>query len=126
MVRAERPSSFEEFAKSGKSKDRKPSRGRGSSKSYGRSSSRGPSRGGRPSSGRRDRGDFRKKDFQKTKVTCSSCNEECEVPFKPDLSKPVYCDACFAKKGGSGKISKEDIDSIHEKLDKIMKSLKIK
>ena len=109
MVRAERPSSFEEFAKSGKSTDKRSSRSRGPSKGYGRSSSRGSSRGGRPSSGRRDGRDFKKKDFQRTKVTCSSCSKECEVPFKPDFSKPVYCDDCFVKKGGSGKISKEDL-----------------
>ena len=32
------------------------------------------------------------------KATCSECNQECEVPFKPTEGKPVYCRDCFAKK----------------------------
>ena len=32
------------------------------------------------------------------KVTCADCNEETEVPFKPDGSRPVYCRACFDKR----------------------------
>ena len=32
------------------------------------------------------------------KATCSECNQECEVPFKPDPSRPVYCRECWAKK----------------------------
>ena len=68
------------------------------------------------------------RDITMTKATCSSCGEECELPFKPVSSKPVYCSACFAKKGksGSDKISNQDIDLINEKLNKIMEALKIK
>jgi CxxC-x17-CxxC domain-containing protein len=68
-----------------------------------------------------------KPDFQKTKVICSSCGEECEVPFRPSSNKPVYCDACFSRKdkGGSGRNSGKDLDIINEKLDRIMKALKI-
>lgn len=68
-----------------------------------------------------------RRDFQMTKVTCSSCGEECEVPFKPTSNKPVYCDNCFSKrdKGGSDRGSNRDLDVINEKLDKIMKALKI-
>jgi CxxC-x17-CxxC domain-containing protein len=84
----------------------------------------------------RDRRDFdrrpkhfsrEKRDVEMTKVTCSSCGVECEVPFKPRTSKPIYCDSCFAKKGkgSSSNVSSEDIDKINEKLDKIMKALKI-
>jgi CxxC-x17-CxxC domain-containing protein len=71
---------------------------------------------------RRDsrRGDRR--DVVKTKVTCSSCGTECEVPFKPTSSKPVYCDDCFAKRDKKGS---NDLTLVHEKLDKIMKALKI-
>ena len=41
-------------------------------------------------------GDFERgpSDFQERemhKATCSECNEECEVPFKPTEGKPVYC-----------------------------------
>jgi len=35
---------------------------------------------------------------QMHKATCSECNQECEVPFKPTEGKPVYCRDCFAKK----------------------------
>ena len=98
--------------------------------SFGGSSRGGSSRGGfsdrKPRFGGRDGGRDRRS-VEKTKVTCSSCGMECEVPFKPTSNKPVYCDACFSKKGksnGSG-VSKEEIDKINEKLDKIMKHLKI-
>ena len=35
------------------------------------------------------------------KATCSNCGKECEVPFRPTGSKPVYCRDCFAQQGGS-------------------------
>jgi CxxC-x17-CxxC domain-containing protein len=31
------------------------------------------------------------------KATCAECKKECEVPFKPDGSRPVYCRDCFQK-----------------------------
>lgn len=67
-----------------------------------------------------------KPEVEMTKVTCSSCGEECTVPFKPTSSKPVYCRECYGKnnKSSSGNSSK-DLAIINEKLDKIMKSLKI-
>ena len=94
----------------------------------------GPSRGGygrdRPSRGGygRDSGRGRpRREVEMTQVTCSECGKECEVPFKPTSSKPVYCDDCFGKKekGGSGKVSSKDLEVINEKLDKIMAALKI-
>ena len=102
----EKHTSFEEF-----SKNRKVS-GRGSGRSSGRSSGRGlhHNRGSRQNVGM-------------TKVTCSTCKAKCEVPFKPTSSKPVYCSDCFVKKGSQGKVSKGDLDTINEKLDKIMKLL---
>ena len=30
-------------------------------------------------------------------ATCSECGEECEVPFKPDPHRPVYCRRCWGK-----------------------------
>ena len=92
----------------------------------------------------RDRGNL-----EMTKVICASCNEECEVPFKPTSSKPVYCRDCFEKKekggfgrgssdrrnsdrrgsfdrGGSDRPSSSGLDIINEKLDKIIAALKIK
>ena len=76
---------------------------------------------------RRDGYSRNRRDVKMTKVICSLCGKECEVPFKPTSSKPVYCDECFAKinKGNSNKISNKDFDIINEKLDKIMKALKI-
>jgi len=28
-------------------------------------------------------------------VTCADCGKETHVPFKPDGSRPVYCQDCF-------------------------------
>lgn len=37
-------------------------------------------------------------------ATCSACGKEAKVPFKPTLSKPVYCSDCFQKlEAGSGR-----------------------
>ncbi|MBS3147031.1 DNA-directed RNA polymerase [Candidatus Woesearchaeota archaeon] len=47
-----------------------------------------------------NRGGFRR-DFgprEMHKATCSECGQECEVPFKPQEGKPVYCRDCYAKK----------------------------
>ena len=33
------------------------------------------------------------------KATCAECKAECEVPFKPNGEKPVYCRDCFNKRG---------------------------
>lgn len=30
-------------------------------------------------------------------VTCSSCGQATQVPFKPNGSKPVYCRDCFRR-----------------------------
>jgi len=46
------------------------------------------------------RGGF-KRDFgprEMHKATCSECGTECEVPFKPQEGKPVYCKECYAKR----------------------------
>ncbi|HOW15982.1 CxxC-x17-CxxC domain-containing protein [Methanosarcina sp.] len=49
----------------------------------GRDSNRGVFRGG--NSGPREM----------TKVTCSDCGVEAEVPFKPTEGRPVYCRDCL-------------------------------
>ncbi|MDD5086799.1 MAG: hypothetical protein PHV16_03525 [Candidatus Nanoarchaeia archaeon] len=74
-----------------------------------------------------DNRDRKRREAEMTKVICSSCGKECEVPFKPTSTKPVYCDECFAKKNklSSGDISGNGLNMINEKLDKIMKALKI-
>ncbi len=30
---------------------------------------------------------------------CSQCGKECEVPFKPNGKKPIFCASCFRKNG---------------------------
>jgi len=36
------------------------------------------------------------------KTTCNNCGKDCEVPFKPTGSKPVYCSNCFVKDNSEG------------------------
>lgn len=33
--------------------------------------------------------------FQKFDAVCSNCGKACQVPFRPDGVKPVYCKDCF-------------------------------
>jgi CxxC-x17-CxxC domain-containing protein len=35
------------------------------------------------------------------RATCAKCGASCEVPFRPNGSKPVYCRDCFKKDGSS-------------------------
>ena len=42
--------------------------------------------------GKYDREHVRKEMF---KAVCSDCGKSCEVPFKPNGNKPVYCNDCF-------------------------------
>jgi CxxC-x17-CxxC domain-containing protein len=30
-------------------------------------------------------------------AVCSSCGQQCQVPFKPAEGRPVYCRECYAK-----------------------------
>ena len=48
--------------------------------------------GGRPSfGGGRPQG-------QMHQATCAQCGKTCEVPFRPDGSRPIYCRDCFGGK----------------------------
>ncbi len=31
-------------------------------------------------------------------AVCADCGNECEIPFKPDGNRPVYCRVCWAKR----------------------------
>lgn len=31
-------------------------------------------------------------------AVCAECGEKCQVPFKPDGTRPVYCKECYMKK----------------------------
>ena len=43
------------------------------------------------------RGGFDSGPREMHKATCAECKQECEVPFKPDGTRPVYCRDCFQK-----------------------------
>ncbi len=61
----------------------------------------GYSRGGasRPSFGGSRRPDSRGFDAPKElyKTSCAKCKNACEVPFRPNGMKPVYCKDCFVR-----------------------------
>jgi CxxC-x17-CxxC domain-containing protein len=42
-------------------------------------------------------------------ATCSGCGKDCQVPFKPNGKKPVFCSACYVReeKGGGDDYRKE-------------------
>ena len=42
-----------------------------------------------------------------TTVICSNCKKECQVPFKPIGTRPVFCKDCF-RKHKSGELNKEE------------------
>jgi len=109
-------------------------------RSSGRSGRRGQDRrnSNQKDSGRFDRRPSIRKDFRPRfsedrsmhKVTCDSCGESCEVPFKPTKGKPIYCDACFKKNKNSGpenrtNQSSRELAQINEKLDRILEALKV-
>jgi CxxC-x17-CxxC domain-containing protein len=39
------------------------------------------------------------------KADCAKCGNVCEVPFRPNGTKPVYCNNCFEKPAQSGERS---------------------
>ena len=49
---------------------------------------------------RKKKKDDRRSMMAFTKVNCSECGAETEVPFVPKGDRPVYCRACFETKGG--------------------------
>lgn len=62
-----------------------------------------PSFGGKGGFKGGDRGGFKgsrdgeRREVTMHKATCSTCSKPCEVPFRPDGSKPVLCSECFGK-----------------------------
>ncbi|MGB7957864.1 MAG: CxxC-x17-CxxC domain-containing protein [Minisyncoccia bacterium] len=80
-------------------KFRKP-HGNGGPREGGRFSDRGPIRPGfgKPSFGGPARPRFggpRKEGIELFDAVCSKCGKACQVPFRPNGQKPVYCRACF-------------------------------
>ena len=49
----------------------------------------------------------RSRDREMHSTTCSNCGRECQVPFKPNGSKPVFCSDCFEKNGGEQRRSND-------------------
>lgn len=98
----------------------------------------GGSSGGRDGFGRNSRR-FERKPLEMHDATCDKCGKECQVPFRPSGDKPVLCSDCFRKSEGSSRsfgprsrdrssssgMSSEELSKINEKLDKIIKALKI-
>ena len=39
-------------------------------------------------------------DRQMHDAVCSNCGKKCQVPFRPTLDKPIYCNDCFAQQSG--------------------------
>jgi len=90
-------------------------------------------------------GDFRRRDSGRRemhKAVCDECGKDCEVPFRPSGGKPIFCSDCFERKegGGSQRSSRrgssgsgfgrgdntnkkllEQVSSLNEKLDRILK-----
>jgi CxxC-x17-CxxC domain-containing protein len=46
----------------------------------------------------RIRGERNMASREMNKATCADCGKECEVPFKPDGKRPVYCRECYSKR----------------------------
>lgn len=92
----------------------------------GASRSERPERGGRERPRFGDRGDRPMFD-----ATCDTCGKRFQLPFRPTGEKPVYCNDCFDREGGSSTKSvekptnqyKEQFEQLNAKLDRILKAL---
>ena len=40
-------------------------------------------------------GNFHQKSFQKFDAVCSKCGKACQVPFRPNAGRPIFCADCF-------------------------------
>ncbi len=70
----------------------------GPKKSFAKKSFGGNNHGGdRGGFGGNNRGGGERRQVEMHKATCSNCGKPCEVPFRPDGSKPVLCSDCFGK-----------------------------
>jgi CxxC-x17-CxxC domain-containing protein len=112
---------------------------------FGGGSRSGGSRGGfggdRGGFGGRGGGFGERRPLEMHDATCSKCNKQCQVPFKPSGDKPVFCSDCFRNEGGSSSsfsprrpsfdrpsssssgMSQEQFKQVNAKLDKILEAL---
>ncbi len=89
------------------------------------------SRGGGFDRGSRGSDFGREPRFTMHEAVCDDCGNTCEVPFKPNGDKPVYCSNCFKKGGNAGsnaaprnnEQAKEQYEILNIKLDRILKIL---
>ena len=44
-----------------------------------------------------NRGGYNRGPREMHDATCAECGKTCQVPFKPDGSRPVYCSDCYQK-----------------------------
>ena len=58
----------------------------------------GGSRGGSRGGPRRGFGGGPREPREMHKATCAECGQECEVPFKPQEGRDVFCKSCYANK----------------------------
>ena len=56
--------------------------------------------GNKPRFGRAPHGNRNLGPKEMFSAICAKCNKTCEVPFRPNGEKPVYCNACFGKNSG--------------------------
>ena len=74
------------------------------------------------------------------RATCAACNEACQVPFKPNGSRPVYCSNCFGREedrgakpfkpsferaGGNFSIENKNTDKLKDQLNILNSKLDI-
>jgi CxxC-x17-CxxC domain-containing protein len=61
---------------------------------------------------RSDRGDrFGSGDREMFSAICDDCGKDCQLPFKPSSSKPVYCSRCFEARGEKSGLRDKGRDS---------------
>jgi CxxC-x17-CxxC domain-containing protein len=72
--------------------------------------------GGARRDDRDDRGPSSRPDMHKAE--CATCGKVCEVPFKPNGRKPVYCTNCF---GGNDRPVREERNDRFEKRESFSK-----
>lgn len=90
---------------------------------------------GRDSFGGRDSRDNGFPEKRLFKAECAKCHSECEVPFRPNGEKPVYCRACFgqteigAKSAAASDVSMQKLNDqfklLNAKLDLIIEAIGI-
>ncbi len=94
-----------------------------------------PARLGRSPAARPQFGGARRDVFQKFDAVCSNCGKACQVPFRPDGKKPVYCKDCFGAprevlskgKANEGKSTADltrQIAAMNTKIDAMLKILR--